>query len=89
MTIDEHTKVIDRDTKIIIAENPGITSVWWEINNVPVADLKAFAESRKEEMDTDRCTGRLRVIVNIGKSVIVVRSVPVKARVVWDVERNP
>jgi hypothetical protein len=49
MTIKEQITDLQGKTRQLRAENPMITGIWWEINDLPLAELQQLADEKKDD----------------------------------------
>lgn len=82
MTLLEQIKAMDEKTSQLIAENPGMTGVWWEITD---ADVEEMRDLETDNCKMDYCPYVKRMRMNMysrlySSSTIFVFSKPVKVK---------
>lgn len=82
MTLWEQIQELDAKTTKLMADNPLMTGIWWEITDVDVEEMRAL---ETEDFKMDYCPAVKRMRMNMysllhSSSTIFVFSKPVKVK---------
>lgn len=75
-------------SKRLVAENPGLNNMTFEFQDFPVEDVKEAALAYDTKADYSPPFSRVQFLHLEGPAFIHIRSVEVKAKVVYEVEES-